>query len=518
MSFSLSNRLLAFLRQPNGQKTAKPLPRSVRLSLEALEGRLVPASLLTTHLPPPVTPPPDTFVIDVNSPSVTAGTPFQIAVSEVGPNDVPVSNGVNVAWIYTGAGANLSYVESISMSNGVGFGTLTLNNTGSTTIEALYSVPNQLAMMATTATTTEAVTGQTNVVVNAPVASSQVWSGYVIQPAAGTTSVAGTWVQSAVTGANGAMESTWVGMDGWGNGTVEQIGTAAKVVNGQTQYTAWWEFFGDESAQGLTGPGYYQQNLPSSFSVHAGDTISADVSFVSSTSSTSTFLFQITDTPKSGGAVESWSQKETTTYIVPARQSAEWIVENPNGGAQALANFGTQTFTGAWATIGSTTGGINNFSNAAAINLSAPPSLIISTVENNPPVESTTRGTFEPVNNLGSSSFSVQWGLKNLISPIPIGFYVGSESALAANGAAGVGLPQGSGAAPHVGAAQAVAALDKGAGAIGGNNLPASPLALAEQGGKTISASDAFWADAADSDYFGSLLSAWRHDFQTDWI
>ena len=249
MSFSLSNRLLALLRQPRKSTAAKPLPRSVRLTLEALEGRLVPASLMTTHLPPPVSPPPASFVIDVNSPTVTAGTPFQISVTEVGPNDVPVSNGVNVAWIYAGSGSNLSYVESISMSNGVGFGNLTLNKTGPTTIEALFSVPNQLAMIATPATTANAVTtanaitGQTNVVVDAPVTSNQVWSGYVIQPAAGTTSVGGTWVQSAVTGANGLQVATWVGMDGWGNGTVEQIGTWATVVNGQTQYNAWWEFF-----------------------------------------------------------------------------------------------------------------------------------------------------------------------------------------------------------------------------------------------------------------------------------
>ncbi len=512
MSFALSNRLLALLRQPRRRTAAKPLPRSVRPTLEALKGRLVPASLLTTHLPPPVTPPPDSFVIDVNSPSVTAGTPFQIAVTEVGPNDVPVTNGVNVAWIYAGSGSNLSYVESISMSNGVGFGNLTLNNTGPTTIEALFSVPNQTAMIAMPTTTadavatTNAITGQTNVVVNAPVGSSQVWSGYVIQPAAGTTSVGGTWVQSAVTGANGAQVATWVGMDGWGNGTVEQIGTWATVVNGQTQYNAWWEFFGDESAQGVKGPAYYEQVIPN-FAIHAGDTISADVTFLSSANGKSTFLFQIADKTTTG-TLEFWSQKDTTTYTVSARQSAEWIVENPNGGAQALANFGQETFTGAWATIGSTTGGINNFSNALAVNLSSPSSLIIATVENNPPVESTTAGPFEPAGNLGSSSFSVQWGLKNVINPIPISFYTLPVSLLAANG---------SGATPPGGAGQAVGRLDKTAAPVGGNNLPASPLALAEQGGKTISPNDAFWADAADGDYFGSLFGASHHDLLTHW-
>ena len=232
---------------------------------------------------------------------------------------------MSVARIYAGSGANPSYVETISLNYGVGFATLTLNDVGPATIKAVYSVPDQIASAA------DAVTGQTSIVVNAAVGSSQVWSGYVIAPAAGTTSVGGTWVQSAVTGANGALELTWVGIDGYGNGTVEQIGTGAKVVNGQTQYFAWWEFFGDQSAQGVNGPDYYWQTLPSSFAVHPGDTISADVAFVSSTSSTSTFLFQITDKTTTG-AVESWSQQETTTYVVPTRSSAEWIVENPNGG------------------------------------------------------------------------------------------------------------------------------------------------------------------------------------------
>ena len=46
--------------------------------------------------------------------------------------------------------------------------------------------------------------------------------------------------------------------------------------------------------------------------------------------------------------------------------------------------------------------------------------------------------------------------------------------------------------------------LDKPAATVGGN-LPTSLLTLSDKGGKTISALDAFWADAADKDYFGSL-------------
>ena len=391
MDFSFSNRLLALLRQPRKQKAAKPLPRPVRLSLEALEDRLVPsATLAAVKLPPPVAPPPDSFLIDIDSTPVTAGAPFQISVTEVGPNDVPVSNGVSVARIYAGSGANPSYVETISLNYGVGFATLTLNDVGPATIKAVYSVP---APDRTRPRLARCGYGANQ---HRRQCRRRFEPGLVrLRHRTGR----GNNVGGRHMGSVGrhrrqrALELTWVGIDGYGNGTVEQIGTGAKVVNGQTQYFAWWEFFGDQSAQGVNGPDYYWQTLPSSFAVHPGDTISADVAFVSSTSSTSTFLFQITDKTTTG-AVESWSQQETTTYVVPTRSSAEWIVENPNGGAQALANFGTETFTGAWATIGSTTGGINSFSNPVALNLSSPSSNFIATVENNPPIASTTAGDF----------------------------------------------------------------------------------------------------------------------------
>ena len=58
--------------------------------------------------------------------------------------------------------------------------------------------------------------------------------------------------------------------------------------------------------------------------------------------------------------------------------------------------------------------------------------------------------------------------------------------------------------------------LDKPAATVGGN-LPTSLLTLSDKGGKTISALDAFWADAADKDYFGSLSGVLRHNLLTDW-
>jgi hypothetical protein len=199
------------------------------------------------------------------------------------------------------------------------------------------------------------------------------WSGYVIQPASQVDAVGGSWVVPAVTAGSTAAgtaaafssSSIWVGIDGYGGSTVEQIGTEEKVSNGQASYLAWVEFFGDQSPQGAKGKYYYQSQIP--LSVQAGDSIVARVSFLSSTSTTSTFRFDIQDTPANGGAVETWGDTLTTQYVVPQRASGEWIVEANfhNSIESSLANFGTVQFTGAWATVGTVqfTGPINSFPN-----------------------------------------------------------------------------------------------------------------------------------------------------------
>jgi len=40
---------------------------------------------------------------------------------------------------------------------------------------------------------------------------------------------------------NGAVVGHWVGLDGWGNSTVEQVGIATEVQNGVDYYYAWYE-------------------------------------------------------------------------------------------------------------------------------------------------------------------------------------------------------------------------------------------------------------------------------------
>jgi hypothetical protein len=163
------------------------------------------------------------------------------------------------------------------------------------------------------------------------VTSSSNWSGYAVTPSSGkVTSVSGSWVVPTVTGTGTAYSSVWVGIDGFNSSTVEQIGTSADVVNGVPQYYAWVEMF----------PAY-PANL--SMKVQPGDTISASVTG----SGSGQFTLSITDTPKGGGATESF----TTTQSLPgaAQSSAEWIVEAPSSGfgVLPLANFGSVTFSSA---------------------------------------------------------------------------------------------------------------------------------------------------------------------------
>src|SRR5215813_10003376 len=65
------------------------------------------------------------------------------------------------------------------------------------------------------------------------------WSGYQVvdgslgSPASDVvTEVAGSWIIPRVTGAGARFSSLWVGIDGFADGTVEQIGTEQDVVIG----------------------------------------------------------------------------------------------------------------------------------------------------------------------------------------------------------------------------------------------------------------------------------------------
>ncbi len=196
------------------------------------------------------------------------------------------------------------------------------------------------------------------------------WAGYVDTANTGEsfTSVLGSWQVPTVTGPTSGTGDTfsafWVGLDGWSDGTVEQLGTSGVgLAGGGAYYYAWYEM-------------YPQYSIPIGMAVAPGDWMNASVTYEGGAK------FRLTMENTTTGATFSIDQTSTFDQgqfaTSDLRTSAEWIAESPGIGASgtisSLANFGTVTFTGAAATAdvtasdgttSSTTGTISNFTNSA---------------------------------------------------------------------------------------------------------------------------------------------------------
>jgi hypothetical protein len=177
------------------------------------------------------------------------------------------------------------------------------------------------------------------------------WSGYAV-PLDGSDSdifseVDGTWTVPTLTGAKGrtAYSSVWVGIDGYTDGTVEQIGTEHDWTSKGQQNYVWFEMY-PSAAYKITG-----------FPASPGDSISAQVKYVrqgtvqvSRRQSVTGSIFQLTITNNTRNVAYT-VPSSYTTVATAARSSAEWIVEAPSsaGGILPLANFGTVNLSGCYA-------------------------------------------------------------------------------------------------------------------------------------------------------------------------
>jgi hypothetical protein len=168
------------------------------------------------------------------------------------------------------------------------------------------------------------------------------WSGYAVPSEATTVTetfseVQGTWtVPSVIGGGSATYSATWVGLDGYNDGTVEQTGTEQDWTGQGQQNYAWFEMYPN---------GSYEIEAP----VEVGDTINAKVQYVGETtvvvgrgrsSTTETeFVFQLTISD----VTQKWTEVVPTSYTtIPtaARSSAEWVVEAPfSGDILPLADF-----------------------------------------------------------------------------------------------------------------------------------------------------------------------------------
>ncbi len=172
------------------------------------------------------------------------------------------------------------------------------------------------------------------------------WSGYAVETNLNfpqnyaVSDVKGTWVvPTLLCDSNTRYSSAWVGIDGYSDGTVEQTGTEHDCVNGNAQFSAWYEM-------------YPRFSHTISLALHANDVIAAEVKYIGST------YYALTLTNKTTG--QSFS---TTQRLNAKRQSAEWIAEAPSSfsGVLPLANFQTMQFSNAQATLNGIQGPISNW-------------------------------------------------------------------------------------------------------------------------------------------------------------
>jgi hypothetical protein len=178
------------------------------------------------------------------------------------------------------------------------------------------------------------------------------WAGYAVTGPKGSVSfVQGSWIQPTANCTSATRyASFWVGIDGYNSSTVEQTGTDSDCSGGHGVYYAWYEFY----------PAY--PVTITSVPIHAGNTVEASVTYVSSTVGFTIVLKDVTT-----GTSFTHSHKVAGA----ARNSAEWIAEAPSSGSGVLplANFGKVHFgtdaTGVantcTATVSSTTGAIGSF-------------------------------------------------------------------------------------------------------------------------------------------------------------
>jgi hypothetical protein len=145
---------------------------------------------------------------------------------------------------------------------------------------------------------------------------------------------------------NFSQSSTWVGLDGWGSNTVEQLGTATGCVAGGSVYYAWTEM-------------YPQIEDPVWNGISPGDQMMA---FVYSYNNNTQYELWMADLS------QGWSSLRYASSSTPlSDSSAEWITERPTCGpfCNNLTNFGTTTFTSAYAMGNNNFGSISSFPNTA---------------------------------------------------------------------------------------------------------------------------------------------------------
>lgn len=182
------------------------------------------------------------------------------------------------------------------------------------------------------------------------------WSGYAdVENSSSQTfsNVSGHWTIPQVTCLpspyqdQDAFIATWVGLDGYTDQTVEQLGTGADCYEGTTYYYVWYEMYpGSMVQEGTTACINSNVDCP-----QPGDQISASVTVQPATSGEDNYQLTLTDSTTS---YNSFAVSQQCATNVCSDSSAEWIVERPataslGGQILPLVDFGRAGFTQAGA-------------------------------------------------------------------------------------------------------------------------------------------------------------------------
>jgi hypothetical protein len=161
------------------------------------------------------------------------------------------------------------------------------------------------------------------------------WSGFADTSATSTPDdfsyVSGNWTIPAVRcppgryRTTGAYIANWVGIDGFTDSTVEQLGTAAQCFEGVLSYYVWYEMFpGGTVEEGTTSCINDNVDCP-----QPGDRISASVAVTPGSAGENNYTLKLTDHTNPQQSFSVTSTCATSGANACTDSSAEWVIERP---------------------------------------------------------------------------------------------------------------------------------------------------------------------------------------------
>lgn len=175
------------------------------------------------------------------------------------------------------------------------------------------------------------------------------WAGYIaasdlINPQQIVTRVSASWIVPTVnvSALNNTFTAVWIGIGGYFDNSLIQVGTEQDSLGDRGDYSAWFELL-PQFAMTID-----------TITVSPGDQMNASIQLIDP--ATDQWSIYIEDVTKG-------QMFQNTVYYSSYRLSAEWIVERPTTGRQLsiLADVGTVVFDNCQVTMGSQNGSISSF-------------------------------------------------------------------------------------------------------------------------------------------------------------